>query len=73
MIFWNRPPPPQTITRVKRVKCFVHHKVAFKRCDARRIFCAYLHGMYDFTRFIRAIVCGEIDLCSEICKKFDIY
>jgi hypothetical protein len=27
---------------------------------------AYLHGMYDFTRLTRAIVCGEIDLCRNL-------
>jgi hypothetical protein len=26
-------------------------------------FGAYFHGMYDFTRLMRAIVCREIDLC----------
>ena len=39
----------QTIARIKRVKCFMLHKV-LKRCDGGRcIFCAYLHGMYHRT------------------------
>ena len=33
-------------------------------------FCAYFHGMYDFTRLIRAIVCREIDLCQNFESEF---
>jgi hypothetical protein len=50
----------QTIARVKRVKSRLLQKVAQKM---RGHFCAYLHGMYDFTRLTRTIVCREIDLC----------
>ena len=38
---------------------------SLKDATARRIFCAYLHGIYDFTRLMRAIVCREIDLCQN--------
>ena len=55
--------PPQNIARVKRVKCFYASQSSLKDARESRIFCAYLHGMYDFTCLIRAIVCREIDLC----------
>jgi hypothetical protein len=42
----------QTIARIKRVAR-----------PGLASFCAYLHGMYDFTRLIQAIVCRKIDLC----------
>ena len=58
-----RPPPCKLLRALSElnVSCFTKY---LKRSETwPRFFCAYLHGMYDFTRLTRAIVCGEIDLC----------
>ena len=70
MIFWYKPPPcfgtnhlPANFYRITRGNpdCL---EIRYKRCETwSRIFCAYLRGMYDFTRVIRSIVCMEVDLC----------
>ena len=63
MIFWYRPPPCKLLLALSElnVSCFTKYLKISEGCP--RFFCAYLHGMYDFTRLTRAIVCGEIDLC----------
>ena len=50
----------QTIDRITRVKSRLPRKQVQKMRD---LFCAYLRGMFDFTRVIRSIVCREVDLC----------
>ena len=81
MIFWYtyRPPPCKLLVLLAlselNVSCFTKYlKISDRICH---FFCAYLHGMYDFTRLMRAIVCREIYLCwhfesgfrRRICKK----
>ena len=62
MICWYRPPPCKVLLAWSELNVLCYTK-CLKRCEHRaRFFCAYLHGMYDFTRLTRAIVCREIDL-----------
>ena len=62
-LFWCRPLPRKLLLALSElnVSCFTKDLKISKRIS--RFFCAYLHGIYDFTRLTRAIVCGEIDLC----------
>ena len=65
MIFWYRTLPRKLLRALSElnVSCFTKYlKMSDRIC---RFFCAYLHGMYDFTRLTRAIVCGEIDLRGD--------
>ena len=62
MICWYRPPPCKVLLAWSELNVLCYTK-CLKRCEHRaRFFCAYLHGMYDFTRLTRAIVCREINL-----------
>ena len=63
MIFWYRPPPCKLLLALSElnVSCSTKNLKISERIS--RFFCAYLHGMHDFTRLTRAIVCREIDLC----------
>ena len=70
MIFWYRPLPRKLLLALTEltVSCFTKY---LKRCErCAHFFCAYLHGMYDYTRLTRAIVCGEIDLCWNFERGF---